>query len=906
MWSIKTPDQRVRVFLSSTLDELAEERRAAREAIGELRLIPVFFEAGARPHPPRDLYSAYLEQSHIFVGIYWNSYGWVAPGSEISGLEDEYRLCGASRPKLIYVKRSVDRQPRLVELLGDIQRSGSVCFQQFTDAAELRQLISNDLSMMISEMVQGALDAKASPPPAPVAARVRRLDLPTVPVGVIGRDRDVEAVAALLAKPGANPVTLLGAGGTGKTTLASLVAHAIQDRFADGAVFVPLAPITDHRLVGSAIAEALGVQDSGKAPIEHTLGEYLADKSMLLVLDNFEQVAEASKVVGQLVARTGGKLRVLVTSRTSLHVRGEHIHHVSTLPLPPAERVKPADLGSYDATRLFVERALAVNPKLDLNQDNADAIVEICRRMDGLPLAIELAAARCRFFQPAALTARIGRSLDFVSKGQRDLPERQQTLRAAIDWSYNLLTDETRQFFRQLGVFKRSWTLEAVDVIVGQDRAVDIEELTERLLDVSLITPAWVSHASEPRFNMLQTVHEFAFEALLEAPEGPDTTLRYAHYFRQLVLDAASHLWGDTSEPWLDKLEYELQNIRAAFHIFGSRGLLEPAWEMIHGMTLFWVHRGGAAEGLGWLAEVGLGDDLQAPPEVPVATRASAHLWAGMIEMLFFRVEQGFAKFALAEAEFREAGDAVGLATVLNVVGCFGAQLGKPEAAEKLAEGEPLARSLSDPFPLLLYLVWSYELHLQRGDLDTVWRNIAEGERLAREFGAIYFRVSIWFTRLGMSRMHGTLDPEQLGRDALALFQECPARGVKGLKAQAAIGVVLSLLLQGKTEEARPWLVQMLDLARESGEPEWVFSAIAIAGRYHGQSGRPELAQRLLGAADGFLESTQFPVVGNAAKDYEALVSAASQHGADPKSLPTYAQGRRLSLDTAAATALLA
>ena len=328
---IKTPDQRVRVFISSTINELADERKAAREAISNLRLIPVFFEAGARPHPPRDLYSAYLDQSHIFLGIYWNSYGWVAPGAEISGLEDEYRMCGNKKPKLIYVKKSEQRQERLNKLLADIEGSETACYQLFSDASELQRLIENDLSVLMSEIFENALiQGSTKKTDDEFETLITKKKLNTVPLiksEIFGRDEDLKKLVELISKPATSLITLLGAGGTGKTTLSIHLGHKLIDDFDSGAVFVPLAPITDYKLVAPTIAEVLGIQDSGKQPIEQTIVDYLSDKKMLLILDNFEQVIGASKFISNLISSCS-RLKMLITSRTSLHIRNEWIYNL--------------------------------------------------------------------------------------------------------------------------------------------------------------------------------------------------------------------------------------------------------------------------------------------------------------------------------------------------------------------------------------------------------------------------------------------------------------------------------------------------------------------------------------------------------------------------------------------------
>ncbi|MBL7941549.1 MAG: DUF4062 domain-containing protein, partial [Flavobacteriales bacterium] len=370
MGIIKTPDQRVRVFISSTINELAEERQAAREAISNLRLTPVFFEAGARPHPPRDLYSAYLDQSHIFVGIYWNSYGWIAPGSEISGLEDEYRLCG-KKPKLIYVKASTSRQDKLNDLLSDIQRSDSACYQKFETAEELRVLLENDLSVLMSETFENAMFSSQDTDRSNIKqVMARKVELPAVRGAIIGREDDLQQLQELAKSDDVRVITILGAGGTGKTTVAISLAHMVQGDYKDGALFVPLAPVTDFNLVPNTVASVLGLQDNGKQPIVQTIEEFLIDREMLLVLDNFEQVVGASAFVSQLLTNCR-KTRIIITSRSALHIRGEYLYNLKPLQLPDTDQqLSVQELLELPSIRLFVQRAGEVNQSLPLNAEN--------------------------------------------------------------------------------------------------------------------------------------------------------------------------------------------------------------------------------------------------------------------------------------------------------------------------------------------------------------------------------------------------------------------------------------------------------------------------------------------------------------------------------------------------------
>lgn len=906
---IRTPDQRVRVFISSTINELAEERRAAREAITRLRLIPVFFEAGARPHPPRDLYAAYLDQSHIFLGIYWNSYGWIAPGAAISGLEDEYRL-SSGKPRLIYVKRSPQRDPRLMELLADIEKSDSASYQVFTDAGELGQLIENDLSVLISETFEDALSRRAADreATADTEPRARRVDLPQLRVTMVGRDADLEAVATLLMRPDVNLVTVLGAGGTGKTTLASHVAHRVQEQFADGAVFVPLAPVTDYRLAAATIAEVLGVQDSGKQPVEATLAEFLADKQLLLVLDNFEQIADASRLVSDIVMRAPA-VRVLVTSRTSLHVRSERIYHLAPL-AAPAEGTHPtaAELTRYPAAELFLERARAVNRNLELTPENTEAIAQICQRLDGLPLAIELAAARTRFFQPAALMSRIGRALDLVSKGHRDLPERQQTLRAAIDWSYNLLSEDLRRAFRQLGVFRRSWTLEASDIVLGGSVAVDVVEITERLLDVSLIQPVPVSHALEPRFTMLQTVHEYALEALMASPEAADTTQRYAEYFQRLCLDAEPHLWGATSEPWLDKLEHEYQNVRAAFHVHVERGNLAAAWQMIPPMARYWSIRGGFTEGADWVSVAGVEEFERhsAPPFDAISRELAgkAMTWAAFIRLQLFQLEAGFALLHRAEALLRDSSDELSLAYAVGMDGCYGAHLGRDDASAKILEAGSMVRRLDDPMVLLFFLTWSSEYYRRRGEDDVVRANLDEATRIASDGEHLHILGNLYAIHFGLALLEEPIDLDRVAHDAESLLRRFPEKGYKSLKGAAMYGLAFSHVMRGQLDAAFPLLRGALECAREGGEPEGQFFGTMAAAHYYGLVGNRELALKLLGAVDQFVALTGYPLVEIARRQYELARAAASPDGGAVENQPAWREGRKLRIDEAVVLAL--
>lgn len=903
---IRTPDQRVRVFISSTINELADERIAARKAIENLRLIPVFFEAGARPHPPRDLYSSYLDQSHIFLGIYWNSYGWIAPGAAISGLEDEYRLCDKRKPKLIYIKKSDSRQPLLDNLIHDIEKSDTACYQKFTDAEELGKLIENDLSVLISEIFENsfALENEINQEEPP--DENKKIDeLPLLKQELIGRDEELRKLEELIQKKETCQITLLGAGGTGKTTLAIHFAHKIKDNFKHGVALVPLAPITDYKLVPTTIASVLDIQDSGKQPIEQTLIEYLVEKEMLLVIDNFEQVIEASKYISDILSHCR-YVKILITSRTSLHIRHERIFNLLPLSLPEeTQSLNAEELNHYSSTRLFIDRALEVNPHLMLDQENTTAILEICRKMDGLPLAIELAAARTKFFQPAALFHRIDKALDFVSKGHRDLPERQQTLRAAIEWSYNLLNEEIKKAFRQLGIFKRSWTLDAADMVLSKTESnIDIEELSERLLDVSLIKPTLVNHTSEPRFNMLQTVHEFAIEVLEKSPEYAITKKNYAAYFYNLCTEAYPHLWTRNSQPWLDKIEYEYQNIRAAFHIYSELKEYDKAWHFIYLLSPYWTVRGGFSECKDWIDSCGMHDEtIRSQLKDPIIKGRSL-AWAGYCQLFLFDFNFGFNDLASGEQILEAAADKQGLCYAYLFDGCYGSYLMRPDAEEKIIKGKALCDELKDLIALSMYYLWSTEYYRQKSQLDIVYKNVRAALELAKQYGMIYIHGAAYIVKFSFDCLQADNDWNKTAKESIDMFNLFPPKGYKGLKGAAKGGLAYSYIQLGRLDDAEKPMIQSLDYARTSGELESNVYGVMLTAAYCQLRKKSEYAYTLFGSLDHFILAAGYPLVGGAEAQYKMTKSLLIGEMDLPDQKQWYEQGKQMTLPEAILYAL--
>jgi hypothetical protein len=379
--AIRTPDQRLRIFISSTMKELASARAAARKAIEQLRLIPVLFELGARPHPPRELYLAYLRQSDVFIGIYGEQYGWIAPDQEISGLEDEYLNAGGM-PKLVYLQSPApDRDPRLSAMVRRIQSDG-LSYRGFGSSEELRALIADDLALLLSERFDLRDElAEAVPPTRPLPAPASRF---------IGREREKSIVWDLLTGEDARLVTLVGVGGIGKTRLALEIGAAVRGEF-DGVAMVALDEVSSADLVLSSIASSVGVPETPGQPLLDAVINYLRSRRTLLIVDNFEHMMAAAGLLGQLITQADQVL-LLVTSRERLRLSGERVVEVPPLKIPAAGDNDEV-LRRSDAVALFAERARAAGSDLDLDHGQLETVAEICRRLDGIPLAIELRLA---------------------------------------------------------------------------------------------------------------------------------------------------------------------------------------------------------------------------------------------------------------------------------------------------------------------------------------------------------------------------------------------------------------------------------------------------------------------------------------------------------------------------------
>ena len=535
-------------------------------------------------------------------------------------------------------------------------------YQHFSAAAELQRLVENDLAVLLSERFEMAPSGDGAAGEASLAGAV---PVPATPL--VGRDDDAAAVGDLVRAEGVRLVTLTGPGGVGKSRLAVEVAQRLGPGFEDGVRFVELGSVRAAELVTAAIAAALGLNTSGGRLITD-LKSYLRARRLMLVLDNFEQVMGAAPLVAELLRAAPGVV-ALVTSRMVLRLSGEHEFPVPPLPVPPiGAGGDAADVQRCASVRLFVQRAQAASAGFELTSGNAGAVAEICRRLDGLPLAIELAAARVRLLPPQALLARLDDRMGLLTGGARDLPERQRTLRTTLDWSFDLLSGGEQALFARLGVFAGTFDLPAAEAVgaaaadpADPGRAGHVMDTLGSLVDSSLVRPQ--TRNGEPRFGLLETIREYALERLRDGADWREAHDRHAAYFRALAEPAPAELQGPGQLAWLDRLETEHGNLGAAMSWLVEQDQLEPAIQLSWATWRFWWLRGHAEELASYV------DILAKSEHLPPRQRALALSGTGF--GLFASGDQATAQPLLEQSLplYRQAGDMLGAATTAAMLG---------------------------------------------------------------------------------------------------------------------------------------------------------------------------------------------------------------------------------------------
>jgi predicted ATPase len=816
---ILTPDRRLRVFISSTLRELALERMAVREAISSLRLAPVLFELGARPHAPRDLYAAYVAQCDVFVGVYWQSYGWIAPGAEMSGLEDEFDLAQGT-PMLLYVKEPApQREERLSALIRRIEEEAGPAYRSFSSAAELGGFVTDDLALLLTERFHTRADEPEE-----------RSRLPARITSFVGRDDEMAELLQLVERRDVRLVTLTGPGGIGKTRLAIEAARRLAPGFGDGAAYVPLDHLEDAELVAGAIAAATGLSSLGPDQ-ETALVHWLRERHMLLVLDSFEHLLAAAPLVTRLL-EAAGELEVLATSREPLRLQGEHEFGV-----PPLA----------DAAALFMERVDAVRPGIAWDDENVGNAREICRRVDDLPLAVELVAAGARMLPPRALRERLGSSLDAPSTGRRDAPARQQTVRATIDWSYELLDDLDRDLFERLGAFGGPFTIEAARSVAGGEGRTVLTSLSA-LVDKSLVVHS--ASASETRFRMLQVVAEYAAERLADRVDADDIRSMHASYYAALATTAYAGLRGREQRAWKEVLDVETENLRRALAQLASAGRLDDAVEFVWSIWPYWF-AGHYLEG-----RKVVGDLLTAPGELSGQARARLRSVAGLLAAVLSDIPGAQAELEGALDWFEAHEDDEARAIALAGLAIATAPIDADRARPYVLESARLCQSIGD--------AWSEALVL--GLLG--WLDIGRGD----------------------------FAQEDLIERAYVLAR---AVGDEMATAHTATDLAELQLARGRPDEAR----ELLDVAFSAQEAVRLYDGLSYgleaAARLASRADRPEEAARLLGAAAGLRDEVAVPIWRPRLTRFESLVSAARATLGDERFEANWEDGRTLGFDAA-------
>lgn len=672
------------------------------------------------------------------------------------------------------------------------------------------QLLLEALQLSVTD--RAFLVEAAQRPLAVVSDGERRENLHGVPVPLttfVGRETEIASVSALLHEPHVRILTLTGPGGTGKTRLALAVAQRMAAEFKDGVVFVPLAPLRDPAFVASAIGQLLGVRASAGQSLADRLKTHLASKHLLLILDNFEHLLPAATLVADLLASCHS-LQVLTTSRSPLRLSGEHTFPVPPLSLPEPECLSTLDeLAQNEAVRLFVARVEAAKPDFALTEANAASITEIVWRLDGLPLALELAAARVRVLSPSALLARLEHRLPLLTGGGQDLPDRQRTLRDTIAWSYDLLPPDEQSLFRHLGVFAGGWTLEAADTVARSDSHRDVLEPMTSLLEKSLIRHA--DHSDdEPRFTMLETIREFSLEQLQAGSDADAVRRSHAAWCVDLATHAESAVFGPEQALWLARLHREYDNLRAALRLARRKADDELLLQLAGLLGIFWQIHGHVAEGAGWVDPA-----LDRGTSVAPGIRAQAFFTSGLLAWVSGDYARGIERCMASVALWQTLDNPWRVAFSLNVLG--------------MLRGE-------------------------QGDFAGARRDLEESLAICRAIG------HKWGIGLGMFDLGKALTYEQDYAAAGSLIEESlvyfRATGDRWQIAEALADLGGVAQVQGDVDRVAALAVESLQLNREQGWLWYVPESLELLGGVALARGEFVRAARLLGTAAARREAT--------------------------------------------------
>jgi predicted ATPase len=756
-------------------------------------------------------------------------------------------------------------------------------------------------------------------------------NLPAQPNAFTGRERELADVKRLLAAR--RLLTLTGPGGIGKTRLSLQAAADMIDDFEHGVYFVALAPISDANLVPSAIAQALKVVEAPSQSTINTLKSHLRDQKLLLVLDNFEQILEAAPLVTELLAAAPG-LKVLVTSREELNLYGETVYAVPPLTLPDLKQRPPLPaLTQYASVALFIDRAQAVNLDFHVDDANAAAVAEICVRLDGLPLAIELAAALCLRFSPEEILNQLSNRLEALHTGFRDLPARQRTLRGAIDWSYNLLNEDERRLFSALSVFVGGWTIPAVETVCAP-LGLDVAATLHSLVDKNLVR---ATADQEPRFFMLETIQEYATERL-EA-SGLHEALRERHgtYYSALTKEAYQQITGPQQAFWMDRLDTEHNNLRAAIASFVSRQKTDDALQICSSLQRFWTWRGHITEGRGWLRQAlalpGGSPEVRAlalynaamlawPQQDAVTAKALLNESLRTSQTIDFKLGMARALLGLgiianeqseyAQADdyyqqsmalFQELNDPLGVQFCLNNLGVQAHSLLRYERALELyKESLAISQERGDMQSIAVGLENLAGVSADMGNYEDARRYAEEGlmmnrkmKRMGGQAACSLHLALCWIAQGDAAQARALL------LEALSQTQEM---GHRFLTAQAYLRLARVSLLEGDLAQANQYASTAVQQSKEIGNKQMTVDFIIWLAVVLQKQGHADQATRLLAGARAQFEALGAREAWEASEPYAGTRIALREGLAEPAFKTAWEAGSAYSFDQLVENAL--
>jgi predicted ATPase len=687
--------------------------------------------------------------------------------------------------------------------------------------------------------------------PGGPASRKPRHNLPAQATPFIGREVQIAAIKALMLDPEVHLVTLLGPGGTGKTRLSLQAAQEVLDQFPQGTYFVPLAEDREADQLVARIAQQLEVRDAGR-PLLENVKDYLRDKSVLLILDNFEQLAAAAPLVSDLLA-TAPQLKILVTSRVALNLQGEREFPVPPLDLPvsPGE-VKVEALAENEAVRLFVGRAQAVQPNFTLSMENARAVADICRRLDGLPLALELAAARVKLLPPQAILRRLDDRLKLLTGGARDLPARHQTLRGTLEWSYGLLNADERTLYTRLGVFVGGFTLEAAETVCNKDGRLDILEGLTSLVNNSLVQQEATADG-EPRFGMLETIRAYALEKLAESGEMGALQERHARYYGGVIINQAGlGLYSAKAQTWLNWIEGEIDNVRATLN-WSLAAPAGPEFEMglIWSLLWFCYRRGYLSEGRTWSERMLASPAIQkASAERAVVLTCSGilALWQGEQNTGLAQIKEGLAIELSLENEAMLAYMLLGMGVALINMGR------DSEARSFFHEAQTLFKQQNMAYNHIFTVVHLGNVELGLGNADKALGLIEEAYAEARAINENWL-LSFALNNLGeVARTQGQYEQAQ------SYYEACEEllrdTGDRGDMARFAHSLGYIAQYKGDYRRAEAQFRKSLKMFRRLGNRRGMAECMAGLAGLKARQGQAEWGATLLRAAETVLQAT--------------------------------------------------